>query len=76
MVTALQAVFFAAIAIAIGWYAWRGIAAGKIMIGIRGIGEFWFDQRQDPFTIWIVISFVAFPMILAAIIAVRTVLQN
>ena len=76
MITVLQAVFFAAIAIAIGWYAWRGIVAGQIMIGIRGIGEFWFDRHQDPFTFWIVISFVAFPMILAAIIAVRMVLQN
>ena len=76
MATVLRAAFFAAIAIAIGWYAWRGIVAGKIMVGIRGVGEFWFDRRQDPFTFWIVISFVAFPMILAAIIAVRMVLQN
>jgi len=76
MATVLRAAFFAAIAIAIGWYAWRGIVAGKIMVGIRGVGEFWFDRRQDPFTFWIVISFVAFAMILAAMIAVRTVFPN
>jgi hypothetical protein len=73
MSTVLRAVFFAAIAIAFGWYAWRGIVAGKIMIGIRGIGEFWFDKREDPFTFWIAISFVAFAVILAAMIALRTV---
>jgi hypothetical protein len=76
MATVLRAAFFAAIAIAIGWYAWRGIVAGKIMVGIRGVGEFWFDRRQDPFTFWIVISFVAFAMILAAVIAVRTVFPD
>lgn len=76
MVTVLRAAFFAAIAIAIGWYAWRGIVAGKIMVGIRGVGEFWFDRRQDPFTFWIVISFVAFAMILAVMIAVRTVFPD
>jgi hypothetical protein len=76
MATVLRAAFFAAIAIAIGWYAWRGIVAGKIMVGIRGVGEFWFDRRQDPFTFWIVISFVAFAMILAAIIALRTVFPD
>jgi hypothetical protein len=73
MGTVLRAVFFAAIAIAFGLYAWRGIVAGKIMIGIRGIGEFWFDRREDPFTFWVVISFVAFAVILAAMIALRTV---
>jgi hypothetical protein len=76
MFTVLRAAFFAAIAIAIGWYAWRGIVAGKIMVGIRGVGEFWFDKRQDPFTFWIVISFIAFTMILAAMIAIRTVFPN
>jgi hypothetical protein len=76
MATVLRAAFFAAIAIAIGWYAWRGIVAGRIMVGIRGVGEFWFDRRQDPFTFWIVISFVAFAMILAAVIAVRTVFPD
>jgi hypothetical protein len=73
MGTVLRAAFFAAIAIAFGWYAWRGIVAGKIMVGIRGIGEFWFDRREDPFTFWVVISFVAFAMILAGMIALRTV---
>jgi len=72
----LRAVFFAAIAIAFGWYAWRGMVAGKIMVGVRGIGEFWFDRREDPFTFWVVISFVALAMILAGMIALRTVLRN
>lgn len=76
MGTVLRAVFFAAIAIASGWYAWRGIVAGKIMVGFRGVGEFWFDRREDPFTFWIVISFVAFAMILAGMIALRTVFPN
>ena len=76
MGTVLRAGFFAAIAIAFGWYAWRGIVAGKIMVGIRGIDEFWFDRREDPFTFWVVISFVAFPMILAGMIALRTVFPS
>lgn len=76
MGTVLRSVFFTAIAIAFGWYAWRGIVAGKIMIGIRGVGEFWFDRREDPFTFWVVISFIAFAVILAGMIALRTVLPN
>ena len=72
MVTLLHAAFFAALAIAIGWYAWRGIVTGKIMIGIPGVVDFWFDKREDPFTFWIAISFVAFAMIFAGIIAVGT----
>lgn len=76
MGTILRAAFFTAIAIALGWYVWRCIVAGKIMIGIRGMGEFWFDRREDPFTFWVVISFVAFVMILAGMIALGTVLPN
>jgi hypothetical protein len=76
MATALRAVPFAFIAFAIGWYAWRGVMTGRIMIGIRGVGEFWFDRREDPFTFWTVISFVAFVMVLAAIIAIRAVFPD
>ena len=76
MATMMRAAFFAAIAIAIGWYAWRGVLSGKIMVGIRGVGEFWFDRRQDPFTFWVVVSFVAFAMVLAAIIALRTIFPD
>ena len=76
MATILRAALFAVIALAIGWYAWRGVVAGRIMIGIRGVGEFWFDRREDPFTFWTVISFVAFVVVLTAIIAVRAIFPD
>ena len=72
----LLAAFFNAIAIAIGWYVRRSIVTGKIMIGIRGGEEFWFVRNEDPFTFWTVISFAAFAMIMAAVIALRIVFAN
>ena len=64
----IPAVFFAVIGVAIGWYAWQGIATGKILFGIRIIQrtfpsssiETWFVRREDPVSFWIAITLVVF----------------
>jgi hypothetical protein len=62
----LPAVFFGVIGVAIGWYAWRGIATGKIMIGIRTLHsnpdkpiETWFVKREDSVSFWVAISLMS-----------------
>ena len=55
----LSTVLYAALAIAIGWYAWRGVATGKILVSIRGGVPSWFVRREDPVSFWIVIALLA-----------------
>jgi hypothetical protein len=76
----IPAVFFGAIGAAIGWYAWRGIVTGKILVGIRGNRgdwvETWFVRREDPVSFWIAISLVAFVSIGMLVVALGPLFQN
>jgi len=77
----IPAVFFGVIGIAIGWYAWQGIAAGKTLFGIRIIQrtfpsssiETWFVRRQDPVSFWIAITLVVFMSLGALAVALGSI---
>jgi hypothetical protein len=71
----LHAIFFGAIGAGIGWYAWRGIATGKILVGIRGGLETWFVRREDPVSFWIAISLVAFASVGTFVVALGPLFQ-
>jgi hypothetical protein len=43
-----------AIAFVVGWYAWRGLKRGRILVGIRGGRETWMVRSEDPVSYWIV----------------------
>jgi hypothetical protein len=79
----IPAVFFGAIGVAIGWYAWRGIVTGKILVGIRGSRagwnspvETWFVRREDPVSFWIAISLVALVSLGTLVVALGPLFQN
>ena len=63
----IPAIFFGVIGVVIGWYAWRGIATGKMLVGIRTLRsnpdrpvETWFVRHEDPVSFWIAITLVVF----------------
>jgi hypothetical protein len=78
----IPAIFFGAVGVAIGWYAWRAIATGKILVGIRGSRqgwdnrvETWFVRREDPVSFWIAVSLVALVSVSALVLALGPLFQ-
>jgi len=57
--TILRATLFFALALAVGWYAWRGFKKGRIMVGIRGNSETSMIRREDPISYWVVMFLFA-----------------
>ena len=74
MITVLRTILLVASAIAIGWYAWRGVAAGKILVAIRGGIESWFVRREDPVSFWIIIALLVFAATMLVTMALRPLL--
>jgi hypothetical protein len=79
----IPAVFFGAVGVAIGWYAWRAIVTGKILVGIRGSRqgwdnrvETWFVRREDPVSFWIAVSLVGLVSLGTLFVAVGPLFQN
>ena len=79
----IPAVFFGAVGVAIGWYAWRAIVIGKILVGIRGSRqgwdnrvETWFVRREDPVSFWIAVSLVGLVSLGTLFVAVGPLFRN
>lgn len=79
----IPAIFFGAVGVAISWYAWRAIATGKILVGIRNSGqgwdnrvETWFVRREDPVSFWIAVSLVSLVGVGTLAVALGPLFQN
>jgi len=79
----IPAVFFGAVGVAIGWYAWRAIVIGKILVGIRGSRqgwdnrvETWFVRRENPVSFWIAVSLVGLVSLGTLFVAVGPLFRN
>jgi hypothetical protein len=65
----LHTVIFLAIAFVVGWYAWRGLKRGRILVGIRGGRETWMVRSEDPTSYWIVMLLLFVAVALACCLA-------
>jgi hypothetical protein len=65
----LYTVIFLAIAFVVGWYAWRGLKRGRILVGIRGGRETWIVRSEDPASYWIVMLLLSVAIALACCLA-------
>ena len=79
----IPAIFFGVIGVVIGWYAWRGIATGKMLVGIRTLRsnpdrpvETWFVRHEDPVSFWIAISLVSLMSVGMLVVALGQLLQK